>query len=164
MQHSAWRIDMSRHLVLVPVAIGIRTGRESRVLTGSRIEKHLCVVDIMVSKRGTKDTEISSKSVIECFLSDVNLGYEISVVHILDYCVVVHQTERSTVIRLWCSPTESEIMIVYQSCACDYLIEISVVTTIIAVQTQSLSSGKVSVSIEHIEVLIHLLESDVSLV
>ena len=97
-QHCLGRIYLIGIAVLYPVAIGIAPRWVGRVLTGSRIEQHLRVVDVVIAEGGAEHAKLAHKPVIESFLCGIKLCHKIVVFAVLYYGVVVYYSERGTIV------------------------------------------------------------------
>ena len=95
------RIDTICRTVLCPVAVGVASGRVSRVLACSRVEQHLSVEYVIVLVCRSEHTEVADETVVESMLRDVNLCHKIVVVLGLYDGVMVDITERRTIVRLF---------------------------------------------------------------
>ena len=158
------RIDTICRTVLCPVAVGIASGRVSRVLACSRVEQHLSVEDIVVLVCRSEHTEVADETFVESMLRDVNLCHKIVVVLGLYDGVMVDITERRTIVRLFRATAESQIMVLNKACSSDYVIEVVFVSAIVGVYPEVFGSSKIFVSRQHVEFLRHGFQSDVCLV
>ena len=147
------RIDTICRTVLCPVAVGIATGRISRVLTSSGVEQHLRVEDVVVLVRRAEHTEVADETVVESMLRDINLCHKIVVVLGLYDGIMVDITERRTIVRLFGATAESQVMVLNKAGSSDYVVEVVFVSAVVGVYPEAFGSSKIFVSRQHVEFL-----------
>ena len=118
----------------------------------------------MVLERRAEYAEVARKLVVKRFLRNVYLCHEYSVVFVSDDGVMIHHSERSSVVGLWVSAAECQVMIVHHARMGDGLIEVRVISGIVAMHSHGFGCSHVFGGIEHLQAFIHLLETHVSFV
>ena len=118
----------------------------------------------MIALRGTKDTKVYAQVIIEGSLQEVELGYKVVVLLRLDNGVMVHETNRCTVVRCICASTEGYMMILDETRASDGRRKIGVKAAIIIRQAQSRSRRDIALAGEHVQVLIDTLEAHIAII
>ena len=91
-------INLIGCFVFRPIAVIVGYRRVGRILTRCRVEQHLCIEDVMVLERRTEYAEVARKLVVKRFLRNVYLCHEHSVVFVSDDGVMIHHSERSSVV------------------------------------------------------------------
>ena len=102
--------------------------------------------------------------VVEGHLHEVDLRGKIAVGVVPQWRIVVHHTYRRTVVLLVGASAECHMVVGDESGARDGILEVGVVAAVGGVAAESFGRGEIAIPVEHVNLFVHSLEADITIV
>ena len=93
--------------------------------------------------------------IVEGHLGDIEFGYQVAITLSLDDRLVLHHTHRCTVVGCLCTTTKGHMVVLYESCALDLLVEVRVIAQIHITFAVLLVHLSELVGVEHLHALVN---------